>query len=314
MKPYSPQNHLTIQGLILLGVGSVLLGLIIGGLAYFISNFIYFIIVFPLVIGGIAMIAFGKLIQQSRIRHALVSTAFGIVTGIFVATTFYGTPYLILRNKVIANYQEKYQLNAKDASIAFDSALKQNTGSSGLIGYMKLRAAEGDEYSHYLIVNSMPIPLFSFSLKSTGAWLYWLLETILFIFPIAWIGNVSGKSPFNQSANDWYNTASTQIGSVRLEDKQSLLTYFQTNDYQGICQLIFPEGQIKHPMIEIYRQGSRNKRGNILISLKQTFRKNQSTVKRSLAGQWEVTQAEEQTFVDMLSNRVAENDPAIGVG
>jgi hypothetical protein len=294
----------------ILGVGSVMLGLVIGVIAYFISNFIYFIIIFPVVIGGAAMIVFQRLIQLSKIRHPVVSVLFGILTGIFVSIAFYGTPYLILRNKVTANYQEKYQLNARDASTAFDSVLEQKTGSSGFIGYMKLRAAEGDEYSQYMIVNSMPIPLFSFSLKSTGAWLYWLLESVLFIFPIAWLGYDTGKRSFNYGANDWYNITSSQIGSVRLEDKQTLLSFFKTNDDKGIAQIIVPEGQIKHPMIEVYRQDSNNKKGDILISLKETFRKDQSTVKRTLLGQWEITQSEDRTLNDMLSREEPEKDLA----
>ena len=311
MKPFSTRNHVTIPGLLLLGIGSVLLGLAMGALAYFISTFIYFIIVFPLVIGFIAAVGFQILIEKSKVRHALAAMGFGIVTGIFLAASFYGTPYLVLRNKVTVNYEEKYQLSPRDASVTFDQALEENTGSSGFLGYMKLRATEGDEYSHYLIVNSMPIPLFSFTLKSSGAWLYWFLETLLFLFPIAWLGLATGKHPFNAEANEWYSTASTQIGSVRLEDKQNLLSYFLTNDLNAICQSVVPDGQIKHPMIEIHGQYTKTRKGNILITLKQTFRKDQSTVKRSIMGRWEMPQYEYRELIEMLKNRDRERELAI---
>jgi hypothetical protein len=307
MKPYSSQNHLTAKGLILLGIGSIPLGLICGVLAYFISNFIYFVVVFPLVIGGATTFIYSKLLQMTKVRHSIISAVFGIVTGLSVAVAFYGTPYLALRSKIIANYQEKYHMDAIRASTAFDSVLIQETGSSGFIGYMKLRASEGDEYTNYLIVNSMPIQLFSFSLKSTGAWLYWLLEIILFTFPVAWLGYGVGKRLFNKSANDWYNLYSSQIGSVRLEDKERLLAYFQTNDFSGISHLIVPEGEIKHPVLEIYKQRSNNKKGDILLSVKQTYRKNQSSVKRTLLNQWEIPQIEFESIEKMLDNKFTEN-------
>jgi hypothetical protein len=307
MKPYLPQNHLTARGLILLILGSISLGIVCGALAYFISNFIYYVFVFPLVIGGTTAFAFSKLLRMIKVRHSIMSALFGIVTGLAVATTFYGIPYLTLRSQVVANFQEKYQVDAITASYGFDSVLIQKTGSSGFIGYMKLRAIEGDEYTNYLIVNSMPIQLFSFSLKSTGAGLYWLLETILFTCPVAWLGYAVGKRLFSYSANDWYNMYPSEIGLVRLEDKEKLLAYFRTSDFNEISQLIVPVGKIEHPVVEIYSRISDNKKGDILLSLKQTYRENQSTVKRTLLNQWEIPQAEYKSIEELLENKFSEN-------
>jgi hypothetical protein len=307
MKPYSCQNHLTTKGLILLAISSIPLGLLCGVVAYIISNFIYYIVVFPLVIGGATMFVYSKLLQITKIRHSIISGFFGIVTGLSVAVAFFGTPYFALRSKIIANYQEEYHLAARSASTSFDSGLIQETGSSGFIGYMKLRASEGDNYSNYLIVNSMPIQLFSFSLKSTGAWLYWLLEIILFTGPVAWLGYGVGKRLFNKSANDWYNLYASQIGSVRLEDKDRLFAYLQTNDFSGISHLIVAEWEIKHPVLEIYKQRSNNKKGDILLSVKQTYRNNQSSVKRTLLNQWEIPQIEFTSIEKLLDDKFKEN-------
>jgi hypothetical protein len=308
MKPYLPENQLPAKGIILLASGSIALGLLTGALAYFISNLIYYIIIFPLIIGCAALVAYQKLLLRIKVRHSIITALFGIVTGLSIAVAFYGTPYLINRKNVVDYLREKYQVDAATASYSFDANLLELTGSGGFIGYMKLRASEGDEYTNYLVINSVPVQTFSFALKSTGAWLYWLLEIILFVVPCAWIGFSTGKTPFNKSADDWYDTSLTQIGSVRLEDKERLFAYLQMNEFSGISQLMAPDGAINHPMLEFYQQRSNNKKGDILLSVKQTFRKNPKTVKRTLLNQWEVPSGEYKSMTGMIESKVAEKN------
>jgi len=62
---------------------------------------------------------------------------------------------------------------------------------------------------------------------------------------------------------------------------------------------------IKHPLLEIYRRTTRNKRGDILFTVKETFRKSQTTVKRRDISQWEVTQAEYETLLKGIPDKVA---------
>lgn len=310
MKPYSPQNHLTTRGLIILGAGSIALGFGIGLLAYFISNFVYLLVGFPLVVGFAAALAYGKLVLLSKVRHFIISTLFGVVAGLCIAIAFYGASYLILRRQVVAGFQEKYQIDARTASEGFDSILIEDTGSSGLLGYMKLRASEGEDYTNYLIVGSTAVHAFSFSLKSTTAWVYWILETLLFTIPIAWWGYDIRRRLFCKSANNWYALYSTQIGSVRVEDKENLLSSLQTNDFHAIGQLIAPEGQLKHPLLEIYRQLSENKKGDVLLTIQQTARKDQTTVKRTLVNQWEAPQSGYQIILDALEIKQKESEQA----
>ncbi len=308
MKTYSAQSQLTPFGLLLLVPGSITLGILIGALAYFVSSFIYLIVLFPLVIASAGMIAYFKLIQFAKIRHSVISILLGLVTGVIIACTFYGIPYLVLRNRFVTDAQKTYQVDAQTASNAFEDILKKETGSGGLIGYLALRARAGDKYTNYLMVNATPIHEFSFTLKSTWAWLYWLLEVILITVPIAWIGYDVSQRPFNRSANDWYKPLPEQVGSVTLESKERLLALLQANDLQGASKLMVAEEEIPHPMLEIYEQHSDNKKGDILLTVKQTFQDNQANIKRTILGQWEVSQQEYSSFVDGLSHRLVEHD------
>jgi hypothetical protein len=304
MKPYLAPNRTPIFGTILLIIGSVMLGIAIGALAYFISNFIYFIFVFSLVVGGAAMIAYYKLLQFTKVRHSIIAAAMGLATGILVAVSFYATPYLILRNEFINNSQQNYHVSAEKASDAFNEILVEETGTGGFWGYMKLRAKEGDKYTNYVVANGLPIHEFSFTLKDNWAWLYWLFEVVFFSVPTAWIGYEVGKRAFSESANDWYNPLPRQISAVPLESKDRLVMLLNGSNLQEISELAVAEDEITHPMIEIYEQHSENKKGDILLSVKQTYRDKKEKIKRNVIGQWEVPEQKYASFTRAVSREL----------
>jgi hypothetical protein len=306
MKSYLAPNRLPIFGIILLIVGSVILGVAIGILAYFVSNLIYYIFAFSLVVGGATMIAYYKLLQFAKVRHSIIAAFMGLATGLLVALAYYATPYWILRNEFVTNAQQNYQVSAEKASGAFDKILVEETGAGGFVGYMKLRAKEGDQFTNYVVENGMPIHEFSFTLKSTWAWIYWLLETAFFSIPTAWIGYDVGKRAFSESANDWYNPLPKQICAVPLESKEKILALLKGNSLQEISELAIAEEKITHPMIEIYEQRSDNKKGDILLSVKQTYRDNKEKIKRNVIAQWEVSEPKYTSFFNAVSRKLAE--------
>jgi hypothetical protein len=306
MKPYLSKKHITVQGILLLLAGSILLGAITGIAAYFISTLIYFLVIFPIIIGGLAMSAYTKLALVSKVNHLVVTITTSIITGLLITLAFYATPYVLVRKEVIQNFQKQYQIDAQTASEGFDSILVEKTGSRGFIGYMKLRANTGDEYEHYLIVNSVPMKMFRLELSSTGAWLYWLLESVLFTLPCVVMGYELGRRPYNFVVNDWYDSYQKQIGVIPLDEKERLLVYMQTGDFGGLSKIILPEGKIKHPMLEIYKQQTTNKKGDVLLSIKETRRKSPTAVRRKLLSRWEVTVEEFEAFEEGLANAFKE--------
>lgn len=305
MKPYLAPNRIPSFGIILLIIGSVILGIAIGVLAYFVSNLIYYIFAFSLVVGGATMIAYYKLLQFAKVRHSIIAALMGLIIGLLVALTYYATPYWILRNEFITNAQQNYHASAEKASAAFDKILIEETGTGGFVGYMKLRAKEGDHFTNYVVENGMPILEFSFTLKSTWAWLYWLLETVFFSIPTAWIGYDVGKRAFSESANDWYNPLPKQICAIPSENKEKILTLLKGNSLQEISELAIAEEKITHPMIEIYVQRSNNKKGDILLSVKQTYRDHKEKIKRNVIAQWEVSEPKCTSFVNAVNRRLA---------
>lgn len=303
MKPYSAQNHLPISGMIVLIVGSILLGIALGVLAYFISNLLYLVVIFPLVVGFIGAILYQKLVFFNKVRHTWLTALIGFTTGILIASAFYMTPYLKIRHDFGVAFRAEYGTDALTASTALDTLLFDETGSSGFWGFMKLRAAEGEQYTNYLVINSLPVSEFNFTLQSTWAWLYWILEVILFTLPLAWIGVEVGKGDFNLSANDWYASLPKQIGAASIDKKEELLSKLHANDLLAAGEMLSPEGEIPHPALEIYEQRSKNNTGDILLSVKQTARVSSSKVNRKIEAQWEISPAEYATISEAVKRR-----------
>ena len=304
MKAYTAHNRLPLAGTTLLVTGSIALGVTLGAMAYLISNFLYLIVAFSLIIGVAIGLVFYRLLQFTKVRHSLISAIAGFVTGLLVTLTYYGTPYLVVRHNFIVEAQDQYLVDAETASIGFNSILINDTGSSGFFGFMKLRAIEGDQYSSTMIINSMPIGEFNFTLKSSWAWLYWLLEFLLFSIPATWIGFDVGKRDFNESANDWYEELPKQIGSVPLERKEELSGLLYAKDLHRLIGLVCSEDELTHPVLEIYKQVSKNKKGDILLSIKQTTRVDHSKIKTNILSRWEIPQEEFALLMEGLESKL----------
>ncbi|MCL4272144.1 MAG: hypothetical protein KJZ72_21480, partial [Anaerolineales bacterium] len=174
MNSYFTSNRILISKTTLLASGSVVLGIMIGVLAYLLSVHIYYIFVYPLVVGGVTLIVYYKWLQFVKIRHSVLMTSIGLITGIIVAMTFYVSPYVIGRNEFIIDLQKRHSfIDAQTASFIYDKVLSNATGSNGFVGYMKSRA--------------------QVSPWTDWIWAYWLSEVVLISTPVTWIGYKFGK-------------------------------------------------------------------------------------------------------------------------
>lgn len=292
MKRYSALNHLPIFGMIVLIAGSVITGIALGALAYFISNLFYLVFIFPVLVGFAGALVYQRLVFFTKVRHNWLTPSIGFAAGILIAAAFYTSSYWWVRYDVIASFQKEYGTDARTASSALDTFLTVETGSSGFWGFMKLRAAEGDQYTNYMVINSLPVSEFSFTIKSPWAWIYWAVEAQLFALPLVWIGFEAGKMDFNHSANDWYSSFPKLIGVASVDSKEEILAKLRTGDLLAVSELLLQEEEISHPVLEIYEQHSKNEKGTILLSVKQTKRVSSSKVKRITVSQWELSQTE----------------------
>jgi hypothetical protein len=289
MKTYVNHDYIPVKGLLILVFGSISIGIIIGIASYFISTLIFLHFVFPVVIGFLSLIIFTKLTNIAKIRNPIITRLFGLLSGICIALSFYSTPFVIEKNTFVQDLYENYHYDKQSASIELDRILRVETGSAGLIGYMALRAREGESYTNYIVINAVPVNEFSYTIKSTWAWIYWIIETILFSIPLVLIS--PDKGYFNIKDNDWYSKEK-QLGSVSILMKTELLRLFQMDDIDGICTLVIPEEQAVHPTLELYFAPSKYTLNNVLLIVKETTRVTPTKVSRKPIGEWEINQQE----------------------
>lgn len=286
--PYSPTSRLSVPGFLLLLAGAVILGVSVGALAYFISNFVYLVFVFPLAIGVLAMLGYQRLILFAKVTQPWILILTGVVIGILIAVSFYAVPYMVVRSNFVKEGVENYQVDSQFAQSAFDQILLEETGSPGFLGFMKIRAREGDTYTQYFVVNSIPVQAFNFTLQSAWAWIYWTIETLLFALPLAFIGYETAKRPFSQGTNDWYEQLPKQIGQAAIESKDQLEVLLHDGQAQRLADCLVDESEITHPMIEVYAHQTSHQGGDILLTLKETYRASPTQVKRKTLSQWEI--------------------------
>ena len=311
MQPYVEQKYLPVKGLFLLAIGAIVSGVAIGIAAYFFSGVFYLHFVFPLLIGVFAIIPFKKIQDFSKIKGQKIVSIFGLLFGLLIAVSFYATPWLIDKKDGVAYLQEEYQIDKRTASLVYEDFVKQETGSSGLYGFMKFRAQMGESYTNYLMINSVVINESSYTVRSYWAWIYWIIETILFCSPSVFLLG-RGKDYFNKNTKEWYGNLQ-QIGSTPLKNKQSLLDLLHSNDARGICELLEPEETTSHPALELYFAQTKNAQ-DVLLLIKQTERKSPTKVSRNTISEWEISLNDLNLFKDEVGRKLEENNVASASG
>lgn len=309
MKPYlpfTPPESLNLRRALALAAAGLVLGIAVGLAAYFVSQVFYLIVVFPFLVAFATVMAYATLGKKVQVQNRKVFLAVGIGVGLVVAITYMMMPYLTWRGKQIAEVQAAYNVSASRAAYAVDRLVAEDGGMPGLLGFLALNAREGFRLKNYLIVHSVAVPLLDFTFKGVTAWLYWLVEFLLIVVPVAYMCITAGNGrplPYNRSAGGYYNSREIEIGAAPLDCRAALETALNAGDTAGVAAMLQPEGSLAHPCLEVYEQRTLGKpEGDVLLIIKQTQRIDAKTVKRRLAGRWEAS-AEE--FKLMLSRQSA---------
>jgi hypothetical protein len=303
MKLYQHENNEMSWKIIPLGIGSIILGLLIGTVAYLLSRIFYFMIIFPIGISFFSILAYSRFFEFFKLRNSFLGLFFGIVVGSLVVFTLHFIPYSMVKRDFIVDGAENYHVTNAIAEQAFNDILQEETGISGFLGYLILYGKSGEELTGSFFVGYAPISEFKLSLNSFWLWANWIVEALIIIIPTAIIGKNTAKNPFNRSVNQWYGGIPKQIGSVIFADKDKLLTALTEQDLAAVGRLIHTEDPAAHPQLELYENHSKNQAGDILVSIKQTGWNQKGRFKRRLLNQWEFSQKEFSGMLRILGNK-----------
>lgn len=248
----------TTKGVILLFGAALLAGIVIGGIASVISNFIYLVLIFPVIMGMAAGYVIKSVVISEKIRTPFVV----VLTGLFATLIVYGSMHFFdylqfrinLAKELQAQYFDEYGESAPRENVqAFiDYVLAQKTGSSGFLGFILLEAQSGVSLSQ-VGPGSMPndegINLGSFT------WLYWLVEMGFIAWPSIDPAYHKSRELFCEHCNDWIPQGD-HIGGIQPAALHQATALIKSRDFVGLAKMLQYDTTL--PSIEFYTRYCRS--------------------------------------------------------
>ncbi|HET9911443.1 MAG TPA: hypothetical protein VFQ13_06095 [Anaerolineales bacterium] len=242
----------SLKGILLL-FGVVLpVGIMIGGLASFISRFIYLIIVFPALMGVAAGFFINSIVVKEKIRSTFVLVATAIFSAILIFGSMHFFDYLQFRNSAAKEIQAQVISESGEAApdenvqAYIDYVLVEETGFSGFIGFFLLEAKEGISISRVGVGGSD-------NGINLGAltWLYWLAEMGF----IGWMSVAPSykltKDLFCEHCDTWV-AEGEHIGGVQPELFKQAIELIKCKDFAGLAQML--QNDTSLPSVEFYKR------------------------------------------------------------
>ena len=304
LKTFQPASRLTLSGSALFITGSIFFGITAGIAAYFISLVIYIPIIFPFIFGVLVSVACNILLKASKIHQKQLIILTGLLTAFLILLAFHVTSYQHDRRQFIRELRENYILKPWQAEEAVNQILQEETGYGGFIGYMLLIAQEENTHGGYLVMYSLPVYEFNFSIKGLWFWVYTFFEFLFYAFPIIFFARearptltkvpTTGMAGRNKSPQSLWNSG------------EQLLVQFSEGRLLEICQFTYPGENLTHPILEIYIQQSRDKNSDVLLLVQETFLDPNKLVRRKLLGMWEAPRDLYNTFLEKIKNNQPE--------
>ena len=225
-------------------------GLITGFVVGIISNLIYIVFVFPLVLG----INNGKLIadvvQKAKIRKLSQLVILSLLSAIMIYAALHYARYFGFQIRASLEISSSFsealeEENLGMAKALVNYALTEETGHAGFVGYMIYRANEGVSIGRLSRSSGL-------NLGPVLTWLYWALEFgIIFGLTIQKGKKVIGMS-FCEACGNWYGKEK-HLGGTATANESFLLDLIQKKDFSGLGKLIEKNAEV--PSLEVYFQG-----------------------------------------------------------
>lgn len=248
MKSYKPSNIIPNEGIKNLTIVAIAAGVIGGGIVGFISQFFYLILLFPIVMGGAAGTAIAMTAKSSKVRNPMVAALFGTLTAFITYASMNYVQYITfkqeLRKEIIAESGKSDDANVEQLT---NDVLKEATGDTGFIGYIKFSAQQG------MSINRAGRSGKGISLDENATWIYWLIELAIIDGLAMYLAFAAAKEPFCEEGNDWY-ADKVWSGCVELSRKDEFLELLKSENYAQATKLVLPQEDLELPRIDLYLQ------------------------------------------------------------
>jgi hypothetical protein len=209
--PYVPDGGFSVVGLVMLFVGLAVAGALMGVITFYVSKLIYFILIFPMLIGIVIGGIGAFLVKRGKIRSPWVAGAAGLLAGILAMLTVH-----------FLSYREF--MDEREAALAANPFLK-NVGKNGRDLLININIPAGPERER--VKREMAVDSFQayidhsahegvtiqhgagkqggMNLGYYGTYIYWMVETLIVACIVFGMTRKPAQEPFCTLTNEWKN-------------------------------------------------------------------------------------------------------------
>ena len=246
--PVSPVKALTLF------LGAVLTAILGGAVAGIttaaVGSFFYIALIFPIVMGFVGGYILTAAIQLATVRKTSLLIFMALLTAISIYGMYHYGRYIALQ--VQASLEISSGLteatrdeNMKAAKVLIDYALKEETGHSGLLGYMLFKAKEGVSIGRFYSSNRL-------NLGPVLTWVYWIFEFGIILWLTTSMGKKETLVPICDVCGRPYGKEK-HLGGVTNQKESILQDLIKWRDFAKLGTLIEENADL--PSIELYVQG-----------------------------------------------------------
>lgn len=241
---YHPSNRVPLSGWVMLVIAALCGGLVLGGLAFALSQYIWLIILFPAGLGLAAGVLPSEMIQKHNVRSPFAAAVAALLMGLMIYGTIHYLGYLVFHSGTSDLLVAEHGPIDLDTQAAFvDSFLADETGSTGFLGYLKLEAQAGVSIGSIGSASAL-------RLNESLTWLYWAIEVGI-TTGIATLATVaSARKPFCEACQRWYSGGEHQ-GNVAGVNIYRFLELIDSGKMRQAGALLQAES-LPSPSLEVY--------------------------------------------------------------
>ncbi len=209
--PYVPDGGFGVVGLVMLFLGLAVAGVVMGVITFYVSKLIYFILVFPMVIGVVIGGIGAFLVKRGKVRSPWVAGAAGLLAGILAMLTVHFLQYRSFLDEREAMFQENplfknvgkqgrqlmMNINLAGAPAAQRDLIKRHMAVESFTDYIDYAAHEGVTIQHGAGRQG------GMNLGYYGTYIYWIVETLIVACIVFGMTRKPAQEPFCTLTNDW---------------------------------------------------------------------------------------------------------------
>lgn len=228
---------------VLLLVAAIVGGLVVGGVVAFISQFIYLIILFPILMGAVAAFIMSAGVKFLKIPSAGLAAFVALVLGLVLYTSLHYGQYLLFVQEMHTVVEQELGItDAASANELIDLFLAEETGATGFVGFILVEVDAGFSVERTTGSSSLPI-------SGPIIWVYWFIELAV-ITGMALVAAVgTSAKTFCKVCEEWYT--SERLGSVPRQAATQFLQAVEMDDFKQAHDMVQAEA-IPAPSLEVY--------------------------------------------------------------